>query len=695
MKIRALLLENIRSHKKTLIKFEDGFTCLVGGLGRGKSSILYAIDFALFGDPLGRSYEYLLREGSDRGKVALKFLVEGKEYTIWRVLKRRNGRISQDMDQLKLFEGVKIVAELKSDAVEEQLKTITGIDKEIFRDVIWIRQEHLKDLLDMRPTERRKRLDNLFGISDYEVAWTNMRSIINWYEATLQNLEKDPEITRIKELQLEYEKAVKEFAENKEEIERLKSELSIAEKRRDEAAQCLQELKTLRRKNEELRAKESDLQARLIYIEDLSARLADKIQKGKEKIEKLNQEMAWLQTKEEKDRAKLEEIGVPSELDFENLREQLNIIIEQLAGVQNEEETARKEIEEAKQKILTLKTESKCPLCLQPLSVHYKDDLLNRISLEIYEREERIRELKRNIYDLRRIRSILSETLANLQDVMGEIKNKKRQIEEEYTNLEKATREFEEKQKEEERLREKLKSLRSEIRKINLEELEEAERNYRNADLEYIKVQQELKNAENKGVEIAYRIDMYKERLDEAYKKIERMKMVKIILDTIKGIRQAYRSIQPKLRREFIQYLEKIVQQVLDELIGLGEPSLFISIDEDYTPSIRSEEGHERSATNLSGGERTLLAFAYRLGIGQLIMQSRIGRGLRMLLLDEPTESLGREDGSIDRLAESLSKLKTVEQIIAVTHSEAFAEKADHVIRVTKEDNASKVSVER
>ncbi|MGQ9551662.1 MAG: hypothetical protein ACUVUE_04455 [Candidatus Bathycorpusculaceae bacterium] len=43
-----------------------------------------------------------------------------------------------------------------------------------------------------------------------------------------------------------------------------------------------------------------------------------------------------------------------------------------------------------------------------------------------------------------------------------------------------------------------------------------------------------------------------------------------------------------------------------------------------------------------------------------------------MLLLDEPTESLGREDGSIDRLADAISRFKAIEQIIAVTHSEAF-----------------------
>jgi DNA repair exonuclease SbcCD ATPase subunit len=65
-----------------------------------------------------------------------------------------------------------------------------------------------------------------------------------------------------------------------------------------------------------------------------------------------------------------------------------------------------------------------------------------------------------------------------------------------------------------------------------------------------------------------------------------------------------------------------------------------------------------------------------------------------MLLLDEPTESLGREDGSVDRLAEAISRLKAIEQIIAVTHSEAFAEKAEHVIWVDKEAGVSRVSVE-
>ena len=54
MKIEVVQLENIRSHIKSTVPFTSGFNCLVGGLGCGKSSVLYAVDFALFGDSTGK-----------------------------------------------------------------------------------------------------------------------------------------------------------------------------------------------------------------------------------------------------------------------------------------------------------------------------------------------------------------------------------------------------------------------------------------------------------------------------------------------------------------------------------------------------------------------------------------------------------------------------------------------------------------
>ena len=63
---------------------------------------------------------------------------------------------------------------------------------------------------------------------------------------------------------------------------------------------------------------------------------------------------------------------------------------------------------------------------------------------------------------------------------------------------------------------------------------------------------------------------------------------------------------------------------------------------------------------------------------------------MSMLMLDEPTENLGSEDGSIERLADAISQFKAIEQIVAVTHSEAFAAKADHVVILKKRQESAK-----
>ena len=230
------------------------------------------------------------------------------------------------------------------------------------------------------------------------------------------------------------------------------------------------------------------------------------------------------------------------------------------------------------------------------------------------------------------------------------------------------------------------------MREFDISKIEKAQREYDAVFEEYASLKSKAQSLEAQTVEISKRIDELKERLEAASKKVERLDRVKRILEIAREIRQSYRSIQPKLRRDFVLYLERTVQQILDELAGGEGSSLQVRIDENYTPIVEGESGYRRNVQNLSGGERTMLAFAYRLGIAQLLMQWRTGRGLQLLLLDEPTESLGREDGSINRLAESLSRLKTIEQIIAVTHSEEFADKADHVIWLSKKDNQSIVS---
>ncbi len=87
---------------------------------------------------------------------------------------------------------------MKTDAIAEQFKAITGLDRDLYREIVWFRQEHLKELLDAAPRDRQRRLDELFGLSDYEVAWSNIAQYQRDYETEKRVYEKDPDVIRLR-----------------------------------------------------------------------------------------------------------------------------------------------------------------------------------------------------------------------------------------------------------------------------------------------------------------------------------------------------------------------------------------------------------------------------------------------------------------------------------------------------------------
>jgi len=695
MKIEIVQLENVRSHVKSTVPFAKGFNCLVGGLGCGKSSILYAIDFALFGDPIGRSYDYLLREGANSAKVTVQFIQNGKGYKISRGLKKRGKGISQDFDELKLFEDENLVASVKSDAVAEQLKAITGLEKELFREIVWVRQEHLKELLDARPRERQTRLDELFGLSDYETAWSNLAGYQREYEGERKAYERDADVVGMEKLNKEYNQAVEEFSLVEIELQNTEKRLNEAKKALEAADLKLKKLEEVKAQVEELKRKEAQILANLTNVEDASASLAEKIEEKKGATDGLKQRLAAMETQIEAHEAELEEVGISPEQPIETLRQSLTMFDDQISSLKGEQEAAIRNAQTDKKRISSLSAENRCPLCLQPLTEEYKNSLMQRIQEENNERQKTVNQLQKDIEELQQIKNKANAAFSNLQMLTSRIEELKTRINEESKALAELSKDFGEKQELEKETRMQLETVRTEIGKFDISELEAARTQREQAFRQYYSLESDLRTKENRKRDLIRRLEEVKDRIDQAQLKIERMEKIVKVIEIIGGIRDAYRSIQPKLRSEFVKVLRNFVQQVLDSLIGGEGPLLNVLIDETYTPYVKSEGGAEREVSNLSGGERTLLAFAYRLGLGQLIMQSRTGHGLSMLLLDEPTESLGREDGSIDRLAEAISRFKAIEQIIAVTHSEAFAEKAEHVIRLEKEAGESKVSVEK
>jgi exonuclease SbcC len=695
MKIEVVQLENIRSHVKSTIPFTHGFNCVVGGIGCGKSSIMYAVDFALFGGSVVRGFEYLLREGTDYGKVTVQFSQGGKTYKIIRGLQRKGNSINQDFTTLCLYEEDTLIASIKNDAITEQIKALTGLDRDLYREIIWFRQEHLKELLDAAPRDRQKRLDELFGISDYEIAWSNITQYQRDYETEKRVYTKDSDVNNLDALSNDYNRVSEEFTLLEMDFESTFQKLTIAKRLLEEAEQSLKLLEEKKLQIEELKRKEIQLHTSWQNVAKSITSINQRIEDKTTLVDNLHQRNVSITSQKTLFLTKLEQVELPTNQPIDQIAHFLATFDDKISSLRGEQEAASKGILTDQKRINQLSQEDKCPLCIQPLTGQYKTDLLNRIEQENAERQRIINHLRLEIADVQKTKTIASDAYSGLQTCLTREADLNVRISEENDNLAKLMVELENTQKLESDQKVQYELLQIEIANFDISDLDTARTRREQLFKQYYVLDSDVRLKETRKKDLLRRIDETKTRIDVAQEKAEKIEKLGRKIEILGAIRDAYRSIQPKLRLEFVKALRNFIQQVLDSLVGGETPLMNIVIDETYTLCVKSDFGVEREVSNLSGGERTLLAFAYRLGLGQLIMQSRSGHGLSLLMLDEPTENLGSEDGSIEHLAEAISRFKAIEQIIAVTHSEDFADKADHVIMIEKEEGASKISITR
>jgi DNA repair protein SbcC/Rad50 len=695
VKIEVVQLENIRSHVKSTVPFARGFNCLLGGVGCGKTSVLLSIDFAFFGDPIGRSYEYLLREGTDYARVTVQFTHSGNTYVLTRGLRRRGKSIGQDFDALKLFQDDKLLASQKADAIAEQLKAITGFDREIWREIVWVRQEHLKELLDAAPRDRQKRLDELFGLSDYETAWQNIAAYVRDYETEKRLLEKDADVVGKEKLGEDYNRVTEEYTLLEIELQDASDKLAASKKILETAEQKLNQLEEKRLAVEELKRKEARFHEGIVNAQRNAVACERSIEDKRTVLENLRRRQATFEAQIANCTRVLREAGMPTDQPAEVLRQVLHDFDNHIASLRGEAEAHSRNMQSNQKRVTQLSSEKEnhCPLCLQPMNEEYKTAMLQRIQAENTECQAAIRQLQGEVEKLQRTKVAANEAFTNLQTATSRLEDLKLTLGAEEKSLADLLSTQSQSAQDDGNLHSQLEAVRFEISRFDLSDLEAARRQREHATRQFYATESEMRTKQNRKGDLLRRLDELKEHIDLAQQKVERVERIVKAVQVLADIRDAYRKIQPKLRAEFVKVLRNFVQQVLDGLVGGEAPMLNVVVDDTYTPYVKSESGVDREVANLSGGERTLLAFAYRLGLGQLILQSRTGHGLGMLLLDEPTENLGTEDGSISRLADAISRFKAIEQIIAVTHSEDFAEKAGHVIVIEKEAGVSKASI--
>jgi DNA repair exonuclease SbcCD ATPase subunit len=687
--LRSLKLQNIRSYASSVatISFTSGFTCITGGVGQGKSTILLAIDFALTGKPIAGNYQYLLRESESRGLVELEFEHSDRIFKVHRVLERIKGEIRQKADECWIESNGKTIAKGKIEPITSALVAQTQIDPEVLRDVAWIRQERLKLLLNLRKEERQVLLDGLLGLENLREIGDHLGDAERVLSDRIRALEH--ESGGLTEDIQDLDRKRQRQSSLTVEIEDLKQILDENQLKLDELERKLQ---TIRERAEEYESQQRDvavLQQKLTDLEQSMKKNQTALKRQQENERDLKEK---LEIEEEQIRG-LKEIFHQLGNEGEITGESLNIALRALRTTRDELREKLSELEhlseETRRNILLLQDRDKCPLCRQDMVPLYRSTILQMFDSDLTSKEKQVSSLRsryqkaeRDLISLEELQSLFS--LSSIERYRTQVEDATKAAKELEAEIQTQKREHSNAMLRLEELKAGLKDysgLSEALRKTETERNQQVERTAEQGG--------RLKGLAKQKKDIEADISTLTVRIEQRQGAEREARKRKSGLQFTQRLREFLKGIRPRLREDFLDDLQAEVQRVLDEVSG-SEDSAYVELDEFYTPSMIMN-GQQRASDQLSGGERTLLAFTLSVGLAQLVYELKMHQSLDMLLLDEPTESLGTEDDSIQRLAETIRSMRSVQQIVAVTHSQDFAQYADHVLTVTKQLNQSRV----
>ena len=366
-------MENIRSYITLDLTLPYGKVLLSGNIGSGKSTILLAIDFALFGlqrtDLSGAS---LLRNGTDSGSVELYFEIEENKYLIKRTLKRTNSGVVQDAGYI-IRNGIKeekTAIELKQIILEllnYPKDLITKNKSLIYKYTVYTPQEEMKLILLGSKEERLDTLRKVFGVDKYKRIKENVK-FLN---------------TRLREIKKEYEGMINDLL------------IKISEKENKEKEKLIleQEITRIIPKIEETTAHLTQKKEEIVFVEV-----------KKEELLVINKEIALLELglkHKNNEKEQQEEIikrleKELLELEKENLelnegyKEKIKLLEDK--SIQKEKEN--REILNKIQELKTRKTHStqikikmdslnNCPTCYQEVSAEHKERIVNKCFEEV------------------------------------------------------------------------------------------------------------------------------------------------------------------------------------------------------------------------------------------------------------------------------------------------------------------------
>lgn len=679
MRLIKLILKNIRSFKYQEIEFPDGALLLAGDIGAGKTTILLAIEYALFGLQPGQKGSALLRNNSSNGEVSLAFEINNKTILVERKLKRSSKSVTNDYAAITI-DNEKIessVTEIKTKILQLLSYPPEFIKKNniLYRYTVYTPQEQMKQIILEDPETRLNILRHIFSIDKYKRIRENLLVLSNSLKEFSKVLQG--EIKTLVEDKENLEKSKRLTIDIREKIKEKEDELNNKIEKRKKAEFEIQELENKMKQKQQF---EKELEKTSVL---LTTKRENQISISKEiaEIQKTIKEMGE-RFDEDIYQSLINEINEKNKF-----LEDLNSQYFNYTGYINSLEKHRANNLQKIERIFQIDI---CPTCLQDVSENHKHNIKN-------ESEKDLAEIKRNLENSEKEKSGLLMQIEKERLKKSELDERKLALEILRTKTdyaEKAREKLNEFERTKQTFEEDINLLEKHLENIRSQILSHSKFNilYKNKQTELKTFFQDERKVEiilaelKKELELTYRQieDIQNQIIKKETSKKKLSELIELngwffshFLNLIEFIE---RNILRKLRDEFSKLFNKWF------LMLVPSESFEVQLDESFTPIILQSET-EMDYNFLSGGERTAVALAYRLALNQTLnsLLSRI-QTRDIIMLDEPTD--GFSEQQLDRVRDILFEMNVL-QLIIVSHEPKIEGFVDKVLKLKKEGDVS------
>lgn len=671
MILRRIRLENIRSYISQEIAFPEGSLLLSGDIGSGKSTILLAADFALFGIQKGLTGASLLRHGKDEGSVELDFEVGGREYAIRRTLKRKKGAVRQATGHV-------ISGGVKKDLTAQEAKSFIigllgyppqAVQKDsalIYRYTVYTPQEQMRQIIEADAGDRLDLIRRLFGIDKYKRIAENAELFAKEMRGRARELSG----------------SIADLDAKKKERAGLAEEAGAEEGRLKAAGKRASEL-------------DKDLLKKKKELDELRDRI-EETQRKKQEYASLKKEYDML--KEAADA--LKEAAADTEPKLETLKNKLEGFkgLKKPGAALAEIERGIKASEKREKELLSstaaLRTE------IDSLSEILEKGVCGTCKQRVADRESFRKGIEKKKTELARIKREQEDVRARMEGLRKGLKaaqdydtraREKQSLEERWKDL------LELKRKHQEELEEKQSKLKALAGRINLLAREikgdGLSREFKEKRVAYEELRAACEEAKRRESVILQRLESLKERMGRLDREIKEKEGSKKRMEDAVRYDRWLRDFFVKLMGTIEKHVLVNVQHEFNSLFQkwfsmlVADEGLNARVDDRFAVLIE-QDGYESEYSFMSGGERTAIALAYRLALNRVIndLTERI-RTKDLMMLDEPTDGFSTDQ--MNSVRDVLDELDT-RQTIIVSHEPKIESFVDQTIRFVKEDGISK-----